>query len=175
MALFYGSTTGNTEAVADIINEKFGPNLAVENIENIEPETILDYDFIIFGISTWNVGELESNWEDFFPNLDELDFTGKIVSIYGLGDQINYGDTYLDAMGILYDKLVEKGATIIGKTSTEGYDFYESYAVRKGMFVGLALDEDNQPDKTEERIEKWVSQLKAEINQFETLAITNGR
>jgi flavodoxin I len=31
------------------------------------------------------------------------------------------------------------------------------------MFVGLALDEDNQEELTDQRIEKWVKQIKEEL------------
>ena len=163
IALFFGSTTGNTERVAEIINEFFDKALFVEEIDASHREAIKNFDHIIFGISTWNVGELEFTWDEFFPNLDDIDFSGKKIALFGLGDQENYPDTYLDAMGILYDKLVEKGATIIGSWPTEGYSFLESFAVRNNKFVGLALDEDNQPDLTDARVKEWVDQLKSEF------------
>ncbi|OLS21183.1 MAG: Flavodoxin [Candidatus Heimdallarchaeota archaeon LC_3] len=163
IGIFFGSTTRNTERVAEIINELFDKALFVGVIDVDHLETIRNFDNIIFGISTWNIGELEFTREEFFPNLDEIDFTGKKVALFGLGDQKNYSDTYLDAMGILYDKLIEKGATIIGFWPTEGYSFSDSLAVRDNKFVGLALDEDNQPDLTEKRVKKWVNLLETEF------------
>ncbi|MGK7929678.1 MAG: flavodoxin FldA, partial [Spirulina sp.] len=38
-----------------------------------------------------------------------------------------------------------------------------SKAVKNGKFVGLALDDDNESDKTSDRIQKWVTQLKSEF------------
>ena len=167
IGIFFGSTTGNTERIADILSDYFHENCQVNYIENFNQSHINKYDLLIFGISTWNVGELESTWEDFFPSLENFDFTGQLVAIYGLGDQANYPDTFQDAMGILYNKLQQKNALIIGHWETEGYIFNESLGKVNDKFVGLALDEDNQAEKTEERIIKWIDQLKDEISKKE--------
>ena len=163
IGLFYGSTTGNTENAADIIAKKFGDGLVAETIDRVSKNDIESFDVLIFGISTWNIGQLEMTWEYFFPELDEIDFTGKKVALFGLGDQSNYSDTFLDALGILYNKLIEQGAEIFGFWPTTGYSFDSSLAVQNGKFVGLALDEDNEGEKTEERIDQWVKELKEAI------------
>ncbi|HAG84604.1 MAG TPA: hypothetical protein DCL61_26490, partial [Cyanobacteria bacterium UBA12227] len=82
----------------------------------------------------------------------------------GVGDQVGYPDTFQDAMGILEEKISELGGQTVGYWPTNGYEFNESKAIRDGNFVGLALDEDNQSDLTEERIEAWVAQLKSEFS-----------
>ena len=169
IALIYGSTTGNTSRVADIINENFDNELYIEEINDKSKETIEKYKYIIFGISTWNVGELEYSWEEFFPILDEIDFTDKKIAIYGLGDQETYPDTYLDAVGILYDKLIEKNAEIIGFWENKDYSFEQSLALRNDKFTGLALDEDNQPELTEPRVKKWVNLIKKEFIPLQIL------
>ena len=113
---------------------------------------------------TWNVGELQSDWESFYDDqLDNIDFSGKKVAYFGEGDQIGYPDTFQDAMGILEEKISELGGETVGYWSTEGYEFSDSKALRDGKFVGLALDEDNQSELTEERIKAWVAQLKTEF------------
>ena len=160
IGLFYGSTTGNTENAADLIAKKFGDGLVAESIDRVSKNDLESFDVLIFGISTWNIGQLEMTWEDFFPELDEIDFTGKKVALFGLGDQSNYSDTFLDALGILYNKLIERGADVFGFWPITGYSFDTSLAVQNGKFVGLALDEDNQREKTEERIDQWVKELK---------------
>jgi flavodoxin I len=66
-------------------------------------------------------------------------------------------------MGMLEEKISELGGETVGYWSTEGYEFSDSKALRDGKFVGLALDEDNQSDLTEERIKAWVAQLKQEL------------
>ena len=142
-----------------------GCGSGISSITRLSVEEVKSYDVLIFGISTWNIGQLEMTWEEFFPKLDELDFKGKKVALFGMGDQSNYPDTYLDALGILRDKLIERGAMIIGSWPTEGYNFSGSLAVHEGKFVGLALDQDNQPDLTEERIADWVKEVKQQIGQ----------
>ncbi|MHC5828789.1 MAG: flavodoxin, partial [Nostoc sp.] len=103
------------------------------------------------------------DWEDFYEQLDNIDFSGKKVAYFSPGDQVGYPDTYQDALGILEEKISERGGKTVGYWATEGYKFSESKAVRNGKFVGLALDEDNQSDLTEERIKTWVTQLKSEF------------
>lgn len=66
-------------------------------------------------------------------------------------------------MGILEEKIIERGGTTVGYWSTDGYEFSDSKALRDGKFVGLAIDEDNQSDLTDKRIKAWVAQLKKEF------------
>ncbi|PLO94153.1 flavodoxin FldA, partial [Klebsiella pneumoniae] len=52
-----------------------------------------------------------------------------------------------------------------GHWQTAGYHFEAS----KGLadddhFVGLAIDEDRQPELTNERVEKWVKQVAEELH-----------
>ena len=63
-------------------------------------------------------------------------------------------------MGILYEIVIQKGATVIGEVSPEGYDFEYSRAFKDGKFVGLPLDDDYEPDLTEGRIINWIEKLK---------------
>jgi flavodoxin I len=107
---------------------------------------------------------MQSDWSGFYDDdLDSVDFSGKKVAYFGAGDQIGYADNFQDAMGILEEKISELGGTTVGYWSTEGYEHSESKAVKDGKFVGLALDEDNQSDLTDERVKTWVAQLKSEF------------
>ena len=87
---------------------------------------------------------------------------GAGVLYVGLGDQSGYSDNFCDAMDELASTFKKQGATIVGATSTDGYDFEESKSVAGGKFVGLPCDEDNQPDMSEERVKAWVAQIKGE-------------
>lgn len=120
-----------------------------------------DFDYLVIGCPTWNVGELQSDWEAIYDDLDEIDFSGKQVAYFGVGDQVGYADNFQDAMGILEEKITSLGGTTVGYWPTEDYDFTASKAVRDGKFVGLALDEDNQADLTASRIATWAAQVKA--------------
>ncbi|MGH1487157.1 MAG: flavodoxin FldB [Cellvibrionaceae bacterium] len=163
IGLFYGSSTCYTEMSAEKIQTYFGKDsVDVFNIVDTPIEQINDYQQLIFGIPTWDYGELQEDWEDIWDNLDEIDFKGKTVALFGLGDQIGYPDWFLDAMGYLHNKVLLKGATIIGYWPNEGYTFVESQALTddKTQFLGLALDDENQFDQTDERITTWCEQLK---------------
>ena len=120
--------------------------------------------FLILGIPTWDFGGIQDDWDELEDRLGQLDLSGKVVALYGLGDQHGYADYYLDAMGWLHERLAQSNATFVGRWPTEGYDFSASRAVSADgeTFCGLALDEDNQFDQTEERVVKWIDQILSE-------------
>jgi flavodoxin I len=63
-------------------------------------------------------------------------------------------------MGKLSRKVRQRGAKLVGAWPTEGYEFNRSEAVQGYNFVGLAIDEDNQNDRTVDRVELWVEILR---------------
>ncbi len=165
VGLFFGSDTGNTEAVAQMIQKELGKNLIyVQDIAKSSKEEIAEYDLLLFGIPTWYYGESQCDWDDFFPEFEEIDFTDKLVAIFGCGDQEDYAEYFLDAMGVVRDIVEARGGIIIGHWPTEGYHFEAS----KGMadenhFVGLGIDEDRQPELTKERVVAWCAQIRDEM------------
>ncbi len=165
IGLFYGSTTGKTADVAEQIQAALGGESAVElhDIADCSETDLDDYDCLIIGCPTWDIGQLQGDWEGIFPDLDNLDFSGKQVAYFGTGDQIGYADNFLDAVGILEEKISSLGGQTVGYWPTDGYDFSESRAIRDGKFCGLALDEDNQDEQTEARIQAWTAQLKTAL------------
>jgi flavodoxin I len=166
ICLFYGSTTGKTETVAETIQSAFGGTEVVElqEISDVSASDFADYDCIIIGCPTWDVGELQSDWDGFYQEeLGNIDFNGKKIAYFGTGDQVGYSDNFQDAMGILEEKISSLGGKTVGHWSTEGYEHEASRAEKNGKFVGLALDEDNQSELTDERISQWVKQLKSEF------------
>ncbi len=164
IGIFYGSTTGNTANAANAIkNElKSAGEVNLQSISETDVSTLADYDLIILGTSTWGLGEIQDDWAG-KESLDGTDLTGKKVAIFGTGDQYSYGETFVDAIGILARSAQQAGAILVGKWPSEGYDFSESTALDGSHFVGLALDDDNQASMTAERIKKWSEQLKGEI------------
>ncbi|MDN5205352.1 flavodoxin [Fulvivirgaceae bacterium BMA10] len=170
IGLFYGSDTGNTEAAALRIVEILGhENVDLYDIYDTKPEQFHSYRFIIIGLSTWHDGELQSDWDSFFDDLKEIDFTGKTVALFGLGDQVVYSHYFIDGVGIIGQQIYENGGNIVGVWSTEGYGFDDSKAeFKKGWFLGLALDEDNESHLTEERIINWLDQVMQEFNDVNT-------
>jgi len=165
IGIIYGTSTNRTEEVAEMVAERLGvDNEHVKNITDCSPDDLLAYDVLIFGIPTWNTGELQEDWEEFMPNFDEMDLNDKTIAFFGLGDAVGYPFTYQDAIGIVYDAVVERGAKVVGHWPTEGYTFDESAAIKvDGKFCGLSLDQDNEEDLTDERLDGWVAQLKQEL------------
>ena len=165
IGLFFGTTTGKTATVAEMIQEEFGGEAVVTLIEINEANTseFDEYTHVIIGCPTWDIGELQSDWGDFFPNLDQIDFGGKKVAYFGTGDQYGYADNFMDAIGIIEAKISQRGGNTVGYWSTEGYEFDNSEALRNGQFCGLAIDDDNQNELTEERVKEWVAKLKPEF------------
>ena len=155
--VIYGSSTGNTENAARAIAEAFGTEAV--NVANAKPEDF-NASLLILGTSTWGLGELQEDWAAGITMLDSIDLTGKKVALFGLGDQCGFADTFVDAMGILADKALERGAVLIGETSSEGYQHTCSAAEKEGIFRGLALDDSNEPEKTPGRIAAWIKQLR---------------
>ncbi len=161
-AIFYATSTGNTEEVANKIHEKLD-GFELIDISSDGVDKMNDCESIVLGVSTWGEGELQDDWEDCFDDIQEIDFKDKKVALFGLGDQESYGHEFVDALGIMYETLVEQNAKIIGKTSIDGYEYDYSKAEVDGEFVGLVIDEDNQEDLTDERVEKWCNEIKSLI------------
>ncbi len=164
VTIIYGSTGGATGDAAQSIAEKLSCETKLVDIADGSKEDFAGENLIL-GTSTWGDGDLQDDWDDFFETLDEIDFSGKTVAFYGIGDQDSYHDTFVDGMGILYEKVKEKGGAVVGdKQDISGYDYGESRAVVDGAFVGLALDEDNQDELSEERIAAWTDGLNRVFN-----------
>ena len=165
VGLFYGSTTGKTADAAEQLQAALGGEsvVALHDIADCTADDFATYEYFIMASPTWDIGELQADWEGFFPDLDDVDFSGKTVAYFGTGDQAGYDDNFMDAMGILEEKISELGGKTVGYWPVEGYEFNESRAVRDGKFCGLALDEDNQAEETEERIKTWAVQIKQEM------------
>merc|ERR1719327_1965503 len=156
-AIFYSTTTGNTETCAGYIAEATG--MTPVDIGDASADDITSCDDLICGAPTWHTGADEqrsgTEWDTFlYDTLPSLDLSGKKVAIFG------------DAMGELYDLFTKQGATIVGATSTDGYDHTDTKSIRDGKFVGMPFDEDNQYDMSEDRAKSWVEQLKSEGMAF---------
>ncbi|MBB6521426.1 flavodoxin FldB [Pseudoteredinibacter isoporae] len=166
IGLFFGSDEGNTEAVAYRIQQRLGEEFVdVMDIADVTQLEFADYDCIVLGIPTWDFGQIQSDWEEFWDDVSEVDFSNKRVALFGLGDQFGYGDYFLDAMGMLHDVVKSKGAQLIGYWPTEGYDFEASKALLEDqkLFMGLAIDEDQQEEMTAARLNRWCEQIVAEF------------
>lgn len=164
IAIIYSFNTKKTGKIAAQIQEAFrDDSIEMVNAEDITEELFLSFDRIIMGVATWFDGELPNYWDEFVPALEDMDLTGKKIALFGLGDQKGYPENFLDGVGIMAEILQSAGATLVGFTSTEGYEFESSLALTQDMFSGLAIDYENQGSMNKQRVANWVEQLKNEF------------
>lgn len=173
IGLFYGSTTCYTEMAAEKIQQNLNqlfdsPVVELHNIKDTSLQKAEDYDVLLFGISTWDFGELQEDWESHWDDIKSLDLTNRIVGLFGLGDQIGYSDWFQDALGMLHDELAVLGCRFIGYWPNKGYEFEKSKALTEdgSHFVGLSLDDETQYEFTDQRVEDWCEQLLIEIQSL---------
>lgn len=169
IGLFYGSSTCYTEIVAEKIVATLNDEQTIVDIYNIADEpvaTMNDYTYLLLGIPTWDYGELQEDWENIWDDLDQINFTGKKVALFGIGDQEGYPDWFLDALGYLHSKVKQLGASTYGFWPIDGYTFDDSKALtdNEQQFVGLAIDDETQFELTDERVASWCQQV---IREFD--------
>ncbi len=169
IGIFFGSDTGNTRKVAKSLAKKLGDAAdAPVDVKKATAEDFLKYDALILGTPTLGDGELpglsagasEESWEEFLPQIQGKDLSGKTIALFGLGDQEGYGHEFVDALIFLYNLAIEGGAKVVGFWPTEGYSFEKSNAIVDGKFVGLVIDHENQSEMTGERLDAWLEQIK---------------
>ncbi|MDR1500594.1 MAG: flavodoxin [Tannerellaceae bacterium] len=162
--VFFGSSSGTTEDVAQRIAKELG--IAATDIYDVGKAKVKDvepYEILILGSSTLGSGDLQDDWDDFLPKLKKAGLAGKSVAIFGTGDSSSFSYTFCDGIGLIYDGLKATGAVFGGFVPVDGYSFDDSAAVTGGSFVGLPLDEMNESDLTGGRIAAWAAQLKKEF------------
>lgn len=166
VGIFWGSDTGNTENIANIIHHQLGTDVAdVFDIAQSCKEFLEKYDLLLLGIPTWFYGEAQCDWDDFFPTLEDIDFEGKTVALFGCGDQEDYPEYFCDALGTIRDIIEPHGATFVGIWPTDSYLFDASQGLFDDYhFIGLAIDENRQPELTIPRVKTWVSQVRREFH-----------
>lgn len=114
----FGSTTGNTEAVAGYVAETLvgeGVAVDVKNVATVQAAGLAEgYDFVVFGCSTWGDDDIELQ-EDFEPLYEELDkagLRGRKVAVFGCGDS-SYPH-FCGAVDAIAGKSEELGARLLG-------------------------------------------------------------
>ena len=153
----FGSSTGTCESIADKIAAKLGVDSL--NVQDLTADVVAANDNLILGTSTWGAGEMQDDWYDGVKVLQGADLKGKTIALFGCGDAESYGDTFVGGIGELYHAIKDSGAKFIGSVTTDGYNFSNSDAVVDGKFIGLPLDDVNEDDKTDGRIDEWIAAI----------------
>ena len=165
--IFFATSTGKTEDIADRLKELL-PGTETKDVDNIASiDELVDAESLICCIPTWNTGADEqrsgTSWDQHIDNIPATDFSNKIVAIVGLGDSAAFSKYFCDAMEELYTAFKKAGARLIGEVATDGYIFDASKSVIDGNFCGLPIDEDNESEKTEERLSQWAARITSQI------------
>ncbi|MBQ9656172.1 MAG: flavodoxin FldA [Prevotella sp.] len=153
----YGSSTGTCETIAEKIGAKLGAE--VLNVQDLTADVVSANDNLILGTSTWGAGELQDDWYDGLKVLQLADLSGKTIALFGCGDCESYSDTFVGGIGELYDGIKQSGAHFVGSVSTDGYTFDDSAAIVDGQFIGLPLDDVNEDNMTDSRIDAWIAAI----------------
>ena len=166
IGLFFGPEKGSVHRVAEKVKAALGEQVEMISVNDAVLSDLEKYDLIIFGISTvgketWDSNYSNTDWSKFFPSISKVDFSDKTVAIFGLGDHITYSSHFVNAIGVLAKELLKKGAKLVGEVDPSGYEFDDSEAVMDGKFVGLPIDEDFEPELTDERIASWINSIKS--------------
>lgn len=155
--VIYGSSTGTCESIAGDIAAKLGCEAI--NVQDLTADVVAENDNLILGTSTWGCGEVQDDWYDGINILKGCNLISKTIALFGCGDSASYSDTFCGGMAVIYDAVKSTGAKIVGAVDASDYTYDDSESVVDGKFVGLALDNDNEDDKTAGRIDAWVEAI----------------
>lgn len=166
IGLFFSSSTGNTRRIAKLIKKRFDDDTMADalNVNKASAGLVAGYSHLIFGTSTLGGGQLPGlssdcmggGWEEFLPQLKEVDFSGKTIALFGLGNQEKYPDEFVDALGEIYHFVKARGAKVVGQWPADDYDFISSKALVDDEFAGLVLDQESQKNLTDARLDAWL-------------------
>ena len=155
IGIFYGSSTGTTQSLAEQIALKTGVSKAdTHDVADAAPDTSC----------VSGDGDLQDDWYGFLDKIKTRDLSGKTVALFGCGDSESYPDTFCNALGTIYEELQPTGCRFVGAYEPQDYAVTDSGVCRDGKFVGLAVDELNEDDKTAARTDRWIEAVKRELS-----------
>jgi flavodoxin I len=167
--LVYWPENGNVEKVAGLLGQKLNEfTLIKRSIVDVSKADMNEAAYWIIGGSTvgshvWEDADDSNKWFDFFRKLDDINLTEKTVAFYGLGDQILYPHHFVDGLGVLQEEFEKRNANIVGHWPTDGYKFSDSEGFKDDKFFGLPLNEDHEPELTDERINNWLDLIRKDF------------
>lgn len=139
--IIFGSTTGNTEAMSEIVSRALEENeieTVTVNVTDVSVDELKgDNDLVLLGCPAYGDDEVElqEDFEEFYEKMDGIDLSGKKFAVFAPGDS-SY-EHFCGSVDFLEEKLKELGGEIIED--------------------GLKVDGD--PDDSESEIVDWSSSL----------------
>lgn len=162
IAVFYGSSTGTTSELAQRIAKAVGAEAHCFDVANADAADAVAYDVLILGSSTWGIGDLQDDWEGFLPALASQNLAGKAVALFGCGDADSYPDSFCEALALIKEALASTGCRFVGAYTPEGYSYDATRSEEGGQLIGLCVDDVNQSELTEARLQTWLDAFAGE-------------
>jgi flavodoxin I len=170
IVLLYWGKGGNVERTSHKVFGMFDPDIIdIFDVVSFDINKLKDYKLMILGHSTigaedWHDAKADNEWNAFFRRLENKGSNNITAASFCLGDQVLYPDHFVDSLEIYKNEIDKLNINTIGEWSTEGYKYTDSDGEKDGMFYGLALDVDNEPDLSDTRIKLWTDNIKKEVN-----------
>lgn len=168
--VLYWAPGGSVEKVAKMLLNAIGADKAdLCDVASVDIEKLATYKNIIIGSATvgadnWRDANDNNKWNDFFVRTEAMDLSGFKIAAFGLGNQVLYPENFLDSLGIMKAEVEKRNGKLLGYWPVDGYDFTDSEGAAEGMFFGLGLDEDQQPELSKSRIEQWIKLLSEKMD-----------
>ncbi|MBM7616411.1 flavodoxin [Alkaliphilus hydrothermalis] len=139
VSIIYGSTTGNTERVAEMIKDNMAEcDVTVANVCNVKDDMITSADLVLFGSSTWGYGEIQDDFLGFYESMNSGLLSGKEVAVFGCGDNDGFPDVFCEAVNLITEKASECGAKVIGEGLKVDGDVDDNIAAIEAFAKSLA-------------------------------------
>lgn len=140
--IVYGSTTGNTQSIAERVKEKVegaGHEVVLKNAMESTTDDLQGYDIYLFGSSTWNDGELQDDLVELHMQLEDEPptLTGSRFASFGCGESVY--EKFCAAVDILDEAFEKWGSTKIVE--------------------GLKIDGYPEEDVNVQKVEAWTTEL----------------
>ncbi|MFD1484974.1 flavodoxin domain-containing protein [Lacticaseibacillus baoqingensis] len=113
--ILYASITGNAKGMARILTQFFehaGASVSIGEMQQTDAAKLAGYDAVILSTYTWSGGVIPEETQDFYADLQQLDFSQKplVFGIAGTGDKFYGQDRYNTAPDHFEAVLTSAGA-----------------------------------------------------------------
>lgn len=149
VTIIYGSESGNTERVAEILAatlQKHDVKTIVKSVlDDGIVEAIKETKALLLGSSTWDHGKPQEDFKAWMNQLDGTVLKGKEVGVFATGDREGWPEAFCGAADVIKKYASKAGAILVGDPLKIGGDAdeyreaIERFALR---FIGDAKFED---------------------------------
>lgn len=115
--IIFGSTTGNTEEMAEMVQKVLddaGLQTEIKNVQDAGVEDLTDsHDLLLLGCPAYgdDTIELQEDFEEFYGQLDGVKLNGKPFAVFAPGDS-SY-EYFCGSVDMLEEKMTEMGGKLV--------------------------------------------------------------